>query len=297
MSVKTVKLAINGQIYTIPYDASIKKNRKEIDAPSKTSWNEPDHKYAMQVSVEDMAGNITNIDKNNSSFGSKMLLRVLESTPPVLTITKPSSGAYLGSNAVTIEFTATDSESGVNPDTITVAVDDQAAVAAGITKTPIDNGYKCTYVATISDGDHTIKVNASDNDGNAATEKRSSFTVDTVPPELNISDPAATLITNKQTLNVSGSTNELCTIRMVLNNVDQGAVTLNADKTFSKQLSWIKGSNVLDITATDRAGKTTTVRREITYDPVAPVVLSIDISKNPVVAGEKFVVTIEATDE
>ncbi len=297
MSVKLVELVLKGQTYTIPYDTTIKKNRKELDAPSQTSWNEPDHKYAMQVKVHDMAGNLTTIDKNNSSFGTKMLLRVLEKNPPVITITKPSSGAYLGSNAVAIEFTVTDAESGVNPDSINLKVDSQAAVAAGITKTAITNGYKCTYTATISDGTHTIKVNASDNDGNAAVEKQSAFTVDTVPPELNIASPAAALITNKSTLNVTGSTNELCTITMVLNNVNQGAVTLNADKTFTKNLTWTKGANILDITATDRAGKTTTVRREITYDPVAPVVLSIDISKNPVNAGEKFVVTIEATDE
>lgn len=244
-----------------------------------------------------MAGNVTTIDKNSSTFGSKMLLRVLEKTAPVITITAPSQGAYLGSNAVKIEFTVTDTESGVNPDSIQLQVDSGGVIVSGITKTQITNGYKCSYTATIQDGSHTVRVNASDNDGNAATDKTSTFTVDTVPPELNITSPAETLITNQKNLTVSGSTNEICTIKIKLNNVDQGEVTLQADKTFSKAVTLTEGSNVIIITATDRAGKVTTVTREVIYDSKSPVIVSIDISPNPVDAGAQFTVTVEATDE
>lgn len=297
MSVKSVTLSLNGQTYTIPYESSSGKYKKTITAPNQTSWGEEDHKYAMQLKVTDMAGNVTTIDKNNSTFGSKMLLRVLEKTAPVITITAPSQGAYLGSNAVKIEFTVTDSESGVNPDSIKLQVDSGGVITSGITKTQITNGYKCSYTATIQDGSHTVKVNASDNDGNAATQKSSTFTVDTVPPELNITSPAESLITNKQSLSVSGSTNEVCTIKIKLNNVDQGSVTLNGDKTFTKAITLAKGSNVIVITATDRAGKVTTVQREVIYDPTAPVIISIDLTPNPVGAGETFTITVEATDE
>lgn len=297
MSVKSVTLSLNGQTYTLSYDSSSGKYKKSITAPNQTSWGEEDHKYAMQLKVTDMAGNVTTIDKNNGTFGSKMLLRVLEKTAPVITITAPSQGAYLGSNAVKIEFTVTDSESGVNPDSIKLQVDSGGAVTSGITKTQITNGYKCSYTATIQDGSHTVKVNASDNDGNAATQKYSTFTVDTVPPELNITSPAENLITNKQSLAVAGSTNEICTIKIKLNNVDQGSVTLSGDKTFTKTVTLVKGSNVIVITAIDRAGKVTTVQREVVYDPTAPVIVSIDIAPNPVGAGETFTITVEATDE
>lgn len=297
MSVKTVTFYLNGQSYTLPVDSVTGRYKKSVPAPNQTSWGEPDHKYAMQLKVEDMAGNTTVIDKDHENFGEKMLLRVLEKTPPAVTITKPSTGAYLGNNTVLIEFTVTDAESGVDPETIKLQIDSGGQITDGITKTPITNGYKCTYEATIQDGSHTVKVNASDNDGNAATQKQSTFTVDTIPPELNITSPPEVLVTNKAALTVSGSTNESCTIKIKLNNEDQGAITLNADKTFSKGVTLTKGSNVIEITATDNAGKTTKVTREVTYDPIAPVILSIDIAPNPVGAGDTFTVTVEATDE
>lgn len=297
MSVRTMTLELEGQSYTIPYDDSIKKYKKQVPAPNKTSWNQTDHKYEMRLRVEDMAGNITIVDKNHTSFGSKMMLRVLEKTPPMITITKPAVGAYLGSNAVTIEFTVTDSESGVDQNTITLQIDSQAAATDEITKTPIANGYKCTYQATIKDGGHTIKVDAKDNDDNAAVQKTTTFTVDTVPPELNVSSPSGTLITNKQKLTVRGTTSEQCTIKIKLNNADQGNIPLGAEKTFEKEITLTKGSNIIVVTATDLAGKVTTIQREVTYDPVAPVVVTIDLNPNPVNEGEMFTITVEATDE
>lgn len=297
MSVKSVTLYLNGQSYDIPLDTATKKYKKSITAPNKTSWGETDHKYDMQLKVQDVAGNVTTIDKTHGTFGEKMKLRVLEKTPPIITITSPSSGAYLGNNAVKIEFTVTDTESGVDPDSITLQIDTQATVASAITKTEISGGYKCSYTATCSDGSHTIKVDASDNDGNADTQKSSNYTVDTVPPELNITSPATALITNIKQLAVKGSTNETCTIKITLNNADQGTVTLAADKTFEKTVELTKGSNVIVITATDLAGKVTTVTREVTYDPTAPAVISIDIDKNPVAAGDTLTITVEATDE
>lgn len=296
MSIKSVEFSINGQSYTLDLDSSTGKYKKTITAPNTTSWGETDHKYATQLKVTDVAGNVTTIDKDNSSFGEKMLLRVLEKVAPVISITSPSSGAYLGSNSVKVEFTVTDSGSGVDPDTIKLQIDSGSTVTSGITKTEITNGYKCTYTATCADGSHTVKVDASDNDGNAATQKSASFTVDTVPPELNITSPEDILITNDQSLTVSGSTNDSCTIAITLNGTDQGTVSLT-NNTFSKTVTLEKGSNVLIITATDKAGKVTTVQREVTYDPVAPVIVSIDLTPNPVAAGSTFTVTVEATDE
>ena len=296
MAIKTVTLYLNGQSYDIPLDSSTGKYVKTIAAPSQSSWDEADHKYEMQLEVADVAGNVTTVDKSHSTFGAGMLLRVLEKTPPVIVITKPSSGAYIGSNSVDIEFTVTDTESGVNPDTITIQIDSTGAISEGITKAEIEGGYKCTYTTSIPDGEHTVKVNASDNDGNAAVEKQSVFTVDTIPPELNITSPPAALITNQQKVTVEGTTNDEYTIAILLNGTSQGTVTQNADYSFSKDITLTKGENVIVIKATDKAGKLTTVTREVTYDPVAPVIVSIDIAPNPVDAGAEFVVTVEATD-
>lgn len=297
MAIQKVEFFLKGQTYQIPLDSGTGKYKKAIDAPGTTSWGETDHKYASQLKITDVAGNVTTISKDDQTFGDKMMIRVVEKTPPEITITSPAEGAHLGSNAVQIEFTVTDSESGVNSDSISVKIDSGAEIKDGITKTPIQNGYKCSYTATIQNGSHTVKVNASDNDENAAVEKTASFTVDTIAPPLNITSPPETLVTNQKNLTVSGKTSPDCSVAIELNTADQGEITLDGTGQFSKQVSLAPGENVIKITATSLAGKTTTVTRVVTYDPDAPVVISIDISPNPVETGEQITITVEAVDE
>lgn len=180
---------------------------------------------------------------------------------------------------------------------ITIQIDSGAVISAGITKTPIENGYKCSYTATVQDGQHTVKVNAADNDGNEAIEKTASFTVDTVAPELNVTYPPETLITNKQAITVTGKTDTDCTVKIKVNSQDQGTISINGTGEFSKSVNLQKGSNVIVITSTDKAGKVSTVQREVQYDPDAPVVVSVEFNPNPVGAGEEFTITVEATDD
>ena len=228
---------------------------------------------------------MTTINKDDPTFGDKMMLRVKETEAPVITITSPAQGAYLGSNSVKVEFTVTDAESGVNENSISVKIDSGAEIKEGITKVPIENGYKCSYTATIQ------------NDDNAAIEKTASFTVDTIAPTLNIMSPPETLITNEKQITVSGKASPDCRVTIKVGNTDQGAVTLDGTGQFNKQVSLSPGENVILITATSLAGKVTTVTREVTYDPEAPVVISIEITPNPVGTGEEITITVEATDE
>lgn len=300
MAIKTAELSLNGTTYAILYDSTVKRYKKKITAPTKSSFSQAGNKYAMSLKVTDEAGNVTTIDKDHVTFGSKMLLRVVEKVAPVITITKPGAGSYLTSNTVPIEFTVLDNDSGVNANSISLQIDSQTAITGGLTKVAITGGYRCTYTATIADGSHTIKINASDNDGNAAVQKTAAFTVDTVPPTLNISTPPASLITNIQNCTVSGITNDVTSapvvVKITLNGSDQGAVTVNSSGSFSKSLSLVKGTNTIVITSTDKAGKSSIVDRTVVYDPDAPVIVSIDISPNPVDAESEITVTVEATD-
>lgn len=297
MAIQKVEFFLKGQTYQIPLDSGTGKYKKAIDAPGTTSWGETDHKYASQLKITDVAGNVTTISKDNPTFGDKMMIRVVEKTPPEITITSPAEGAYLGSNAVPVEFTVTDTESGVDPASISVKIDSGAEIKDEITKTPITNGYKCSYTATVQNGSHTVKVNAADNDGNKAVEKTASFTIDTIAPTLNITSPPETLITNDQSLTVSGKTSPDCSVTINLNSADQGTVTVDGTGQFSKAVSLSPGENIIMITATSLAGKTTSVTREVTYDPDAPVVINIEIDPNPVEAGGQITITVEATDE
>lgn len=294
MALKDMNITVDGQRYDIPIDTK----QKQINAPGRSSYSQPNHAYAMVLQLTDQAGNVTVIDQNHPTFGAAMKLRVKEKKAPVISITNPGAGAYLTNQSVTIEFTVTDDDSGVNPDTIKLQIDETPAVTP--TKATISGGYRCTHSLTLKDGKHTIKVNAQDFDGNAATQKTATFTVDTVPPTLNIAAPPETLITNKQSYTVSGSTNDSTsapvTITMTLNGNDLGAVTVQSSGAFTKAVTWAEGTNTLIVKATDKAGKVSTVTRTVVYDADAPVVLKVELDKNPVDAGMPFTITVEATD-
>ena len=294
MAVKTVQYIFNGQTYNLTYNSTTKKYEATVTAPSKSSYNQTDHVLGGTIKATDQAGNVTTVDQTHSTLGASLKLRVKEKVAPVISITAPSEGAYITNTTPTIEFTVTDADSGVSSGTIAVTIDGTAI--SSVTKTAITGGYKCTCTpAALKDGAHTISVTASDNDGNAASAKTSSFTVDTVPPTLSVTAPAEGLITNKSTVTVTGKTDD-ATSKPVTVTVNGTAVTVGTDGAFSKDVTLVNGSNTITIIAKDKAGKTTTVTRTVTLDTAAPVIKSITLTPNPVDCGKTFVIAVEVTD-
>nr|DAI90402.1 MAG TPA: Ig-like domain protein [Caudoviricetes sp.] len=143
-------------------------------------------------------------------------------------------------------------------------------------------------------------MNASDYDGNAASQKSVTFIIDTVPPTLSVTAPANGLVTNQAACTVTGSTNDAtsspCTVMVKLNAGTAQAVTVNADGTFSKALTLVSGNNTIVVTSTDSAGKSSTVTRTVALDTVAPTIKSVTITPNPVDAGKTYVISVEVTD-
>ena len=151
----------------------------------------------------------------------------------------------------------------------------------------------------MGDGSHTVTVDASDNDGNAATQKSTTFTVDTVAPSLNVTSPTDGLITNNASLTVTGTTNDVTsspvTVTIQLNSQDQGAVTVEPSGSFSKAITLANGANVIVVTSTDQAGKSTSVTINVTLDTSVPQIVSATITPNPVDAGETMVISVQIT--
>ena len=152
----------------------------------------------------------------------------------------------------------------------------------------------------MSDGSHTVSVDCSDHDGNAATQKTATYTVDTVPPTLNITSPSDGLITNTETITVAGMTNDATsspvTIIIKLNDADQGSVTVGSDGSFSKAVTLADGSNTISITATDAAGKTSSVTRTVILDTSSPQITAATITPNPVDAGATMIISVTITE-
>ena len=303
MSVKSVQAIVNGQTYNLTLNSSTGKYESTITAPSVSSYKQSGHYYNIQIKATDNAGNITTKDASDTTLGSSLRLVVKEKVAPVITITAPAASALIINNKPPITWTVTDNDSGVNPDTIKLVIDNGTAITGtSITKTAISGGYNCSYTPTtaLTDGSHTIKFDATDFDGNAATQKTSTFKIDTVPPALSITAPENGLTTNQAKVTVTGTTNDVTsspvTVTIKLNSGAAESVTVGANGSFTKEITLANGSNTIIVTATDGAGKTTTVTRTVTLDTVAPTIGDITITPNPVDAGKTFVISISVTD-
>lgn len=303
MAVKTVQYIFNGQTYNLTLNRDTGKYEAVVTAPSKSSYSQPGNKYGGAVKATDDAGNSTTVNQDDSKLGENLKLRVLEKTPPVIVITYPTASGVITNNKPVITWNVTDNDSGVNPNTIGVTIDSNTKITGdSITKKKIENGYECSYTPSeaLSDGAHTIKVDASDYDGNAAIQKSVEFKIDTVPPTLNITSPEEGFVYNKTSITLSGNTNDITsspvTVSYKLNSGSSTPITVQPNGQFSTNITGVVGDNTVVITARDSAGKETTITRHFKIDTGAPVIQSIQITPNPVDAGATFVISVEVTD-
>ncbi len=292
--IKTMQAVINGQTYDLTLDASGRWTAT-VTAPAKSSYGQSGHCYGVKITAEDEAGNAATVDETHATLGAALKLRVKEKTAPVITILSPSAGAFLATATPEITFKITDNDSGVDLDSVTVKMDGKALT--GVTHEAVTGGYSFAVTSgSLTDGQHTITVDAADHDGNAAAQASVSFKTDTVPPVLNVTAPADGLKTNSTKVTVGGVTNDVTSSPVTLK-VNGSAVTVNADGSWSTQVDLAEGENTITVVATDAAGKSSTVVRTVTLDTAAPVFVSVTLTPNPVDAGATFVLTVEATDE
>lgn len=306
MAIKQVRVKINNAWTTLTYNQSTGKYEATIGAPNITSYNvNSGHYYPVTVEATNMAGTVTTANDTDSVVGSALRLKVKEKTAPVISITKPTASAYLSTNTPEITFTITDESngSGVDISTLKIQVDSGTVItntSSGVTTSAITNGYSVKYVpqTALSDGSHTVKINCSDNDGNTATQKTVTFTVDTVAPTLTVSAPSENgTYVSTASFTVAGKTNDttssVASVTITLNGTNQGTVTVDSSGNFTKAITLASGLNTIVVTAKDKAGKSTTVTRTINLDTSAPEILSVIITPNPVGTGNSFVISVE----
>lgn len=297
MAIKTVRAQINGTWHTLTYDSASGTWKATITAPGATSFNQSGGYYNVVIEATNDAG--TSATADGATF-SGLRLVVKERIAPVITILSPTSGAVVTNNKQPVVFNVVDESggSGVNRNSIAVMLDGEDVSASELSISAITNGFSVTYTpaSALGDGEHTVAINAADNDGNSATAKSTTFRIDTVPPTLNISAPAEGLITAVSSLAVKGSTNDATSspvsISITLNGADQGAVTVGSDGSFSKTITLAEGENTIVITATDSAGKVTSITRTVTLDSSVPKVVSAAITPNPVDAGATMIISV-----
>ncbi|MDF2804584.1 MAG: hypothetical protein K0S61_4489 [Anaerocolumna sp.] len=309
MAINTVRVQINSTWVNLTRNATTGKYEGTIAAPAITSYNvNASHYYPVTVEATDLAGNVTTENDTDATLGNNLKLFVKETTKPTISITAPASGAYLASNTPAISFQLRDETngSGIKISSLAIRVDGGAALtntSTGVVVTTVTGGFNVTYTpqSALTDGSHTITVDIQDNDGNSAVQAARTFKVDTVPPTLNISTPAdATTYRNAASITLVGTTNDAVSspvaVTVKLNSGSAETVTVDASGNFSKALTLVEGTNTVTVTATDLAGKVSTVTRTIILDTVAPVVSSITISPNPINVGQSYTITVEVSD-
>lgn len=300
MAISQVRAQVNGTWHTLTYNSSTGKYEATITAPGATSYNLSGGYYNVTVEATNTAGTKGTAD---GSTLTGLRLVVKERVAPVITVMSPSSGAHVTNSKQPVVFTIVDEDggSGIDLNTLTVKQDGTTVAAGTLKPTSITNGYSVTHTpaSALSDGSHTVTVNVSDHDGNAATQKSTTYKVDTVPPTLNITSPTDGLITATSSLNVSGKTNDATsspvTVKIKLNGKDQGSITVGSDGSFSKSITLADGGNTIEITATDAAGKSYSVTRTVTLDTNVPKVVSATITPNPVDAGATMIISAEVS--
>ncbi len=301
MAISTVRAQVNGTWHTLTYDSASGAYKATITAPGQTSYNLSGGYYDVTVEATNTAG--TKGSANGATVPGLRLV-VKEKVAPVISILSPSGGAHVTNNKQPVVFTITDETggSGINLSSLMVKQDGTAVASSAIATTAVTGGYSVTYTPTtaLSDGSHTVTVSVSDNDGNAAAAKSTTYKVDTVPPTLNITSPADGLVISSQNLNVIGKTNDSTsspvTVTIKLNGTDQGAVTVSSDGNFSKAIQLKEGSNTIVVTATDAAGKSSSVTKTVTLDTSVPKVTSATITPNPVDAGATVIISVVITE-
>lgn len=297
MAIKTVKATINGQTYDLTLNSASGKWEATITAPGKTSYNLAGGYYNVSVEATNEAGTKGSADASTVD-GLKLVVK--ETVAPVITIVSPTAGAYVANSKQPVVFNITDETggSGVDISTLVVKQDGTAVAAANITHTAITNGYSVTYTpsAALSDGSHTVTINCKDHDGNAAAEKSTTYTVDTVPPTLNVTSPADGLITAASSVTVAGTTNDATSspvvITISLNGTDQGTIPVGTGGTFSKVVTLKEGNNTIIVKAKDAAGKESSVTRTVTLDTSVPKIKAATITPNPVDTGKTMVISV-----
>ena len=302
MAISTVKAKINGVEYNLTLNQSTGKYEATITAPSKSSYNQTGHYYDVEVTATDTAGNSSTINASDAALGNSLKLKVKETVAPTIAVTSPSSGATITNNSPAITVQLRDNDSGINISTFSMTINGGSAITStsnGVSAKQVQGGYDVTYTppTALTDGKQTVVVNVKDNDGNAAPALTSTFTVDTTPPVLDVTEPANNMETNSRTVKVKGITNDATsspvTVSITVNGTTTTKPTVNSNGTFEATVTCSnEGVNTIVITATDSAGKSTSITRTVNVDTDAPEFVNVSIAPNPVNTGGTYVISV-----
>ena len=297
MAISTVRVNISGVWTSLELNEETGKYEGVIVAPSITSYNLLGGYYPVTIEAANDAGTILTKDDTDLEIGNDLRLIVRERVKPVITLVYPSDGAYIQNANAPIVFRVKDevNGSGVKEDGIIFSVDGEEAT---VTKEAVENGYECTYTPSeaMRDGEHTISIQAEDNDGNVADRVDVTYTIDTIPPTLTLSAPTFS-ITNQPECIVEGQTNDNLstpvTVDVVLNDQDAQVIPVEEDGSFCMTLTLSEGDNEIKVISTDLSGRSTTIIKTVKLDTTIPRITNVVFEPNPTSTSQPVRIVLE----
>ncbi|HET7476797.1 MAG TPA: Ig-like domain-containing protein [Dermatophilaceae bacterium] len=197
--------------------------------------------HTVTASATDPAGN-TASDSNDFTVDTRASVA----------ITAPADGS--ATNDTTPAITGT---SDVVNGTVELVLDGGTPVTV---PTDGNGGWTFTPTAALAEGAHTVTVSATDAAGNTATAS-SSFTVDTSPPTVAVTEPADGSTTTDTTPTFRGTSDVANgTIQLLIDGRPPVTVPTdaNGDWSYTPTAAFGTGRHTVTVTATDAAGNTTT---------------------------------------
>ena len=315
MALKSIIATVQDQEIELTYNSQTGYYEGTGKAGSDSSFPQPGGYFPVSIEAIDNTDLTTTVDSNHSTYGDNLKLFVAEEHKPQISIITPGEGGYITSDTMpSISFEVYDNKvqtkgySGIKKSSVVLKIDD--AVVSGVTLTDIDGGFRGTYTPSVplDNGEHEIKVDCADNDGNSADTATRTFEIDNQAPSLEVYTPTDGSATSVSRIAVTGKTldaNTPITVEIMLNNVNQGSVTVNADGTFSKNIDLsTQGDNVIKVIATDSIGNKSTERTiTVRYNTTAPIFEKVDIiydnsqvsASNKVAAGSVYLIRCKVT--
>lgn len=293
---------INGQKVSAVYDEETGLWSVEMTAPAVSSWNLPDHVYTVSLHAEDEAGNVASMTSDDATYGSQLKIRVLETTKPVAIITKPTSGSIFGTDTVDVELRVSDEgDSGINESSIVFKVNNlnKSSELTWIKDPDAESDVRsATYTAVdLSDGTNSLSLTVTDNDGNVSETANVTIVISTAAPTLEITSPMEGIITNGDTVTISGSSGTgTAGVSISSITVNGVPVIIESDGTFTYDYTLSEGENVITIVATDTVGNSTQVVRHVTLDTKAPVITDVVTDALTVNASGMIRITFKVSD-
>ncbi len=228
-----------------------------------------DGTHTLDVTVVDKAGNAA--AQTTESF-------LVDTIPPVVTIQTPAASSFINLRQPPVSVVYSDAGSGVDLASFTAAIDgvdhtaEFTATAAGATG---------SLVAALLDGNHIITVTVKDLAGNATTAT-AAFAVDTVPPQITITQPADGAFTNAVSTAVAGSVLDSSPVTVTVEGV---AVPLQGNTFVASAVALgAAPSQVVHVVATDAAGNSSTAAITLKIDRTPPSI-SATVTPSPNAAG------------